>query len=142
MMRAHQATAVAIGGRALLIEGPPGSGKSSLALALIDRGAKLIGDDSVMLEAVSGQVLAHPHPNTRGLLEVRNLGLLQCDVCDSAPVALVLALDLYAPRHVEAAELSERAGFALPLLRLWPDSPVLALKAELALQKFGLAVPD
>jgi len=42
--QAHQATAVAINGRAVLIEGPPGAGKSTLALALIDRGAVLVGD--------------------------------------------------------------------------------------------------
>src|SRR3546814_11755709 len=44
-----QGSAVAIGGRAVLIIGPPGSGKTSLALALIDRGATLIGDDGVAL---------------------------------------------------------------------------------------------
>ena len=47
-----QASAVAINGRALLIEGEPGAGKSSLALALIDRGAQLIGDDGVALRRV------------------------------------------------------------------------------------------
>jgi len=135
----HQATAVAIGGRALLIEGPPGTGKSSLALALIDRGAALIGDDGVMLEVSDGQLLVHPHPNTRGLLEVRNLGLLRFEPCESGAVALVLRLDREAPRFIEATETAERAGVALPMLRLWPDSPVLAIKAELALQKFGLA---
>ena len=134
----HQATAVAIGGRALLIEGPPGSGKSSLALALIDRGAVLIGDDGVMLEAAGDRLLAHPHPRTRGLLEVRNLGLLPFEVCESAPVALVLRLDLYASRFVEAAELTELAGMTLPMLQLWPESPVLHLKAELALERFGI----
>ena len=46
-MIAWQATCVAIAGRALLIEGAPGTGKSSLGLALIDRGAQLIGDDSM-----------------------------------------------------------------------------------------------
>lgn len=138
-MTPHQATAVAIGGRALLIEGAPGSGKSSLVLALIDRGARLIGDDSVMLEARGGRLLAHPHPNTRGLLEVRNVGLLRFEPCESAPVALVLLLDREAPRHVETAENAERLGIALPSLRLWPDSPVLAIRAELALEHFGLA---
>ena len=138
-MTPHQATAVAIGGRALLIEGMPGSGKSSLALALIDRGARLIGDDSVMLEAREARLLAHPHPKTRGLLEVRNLGLLRFEVCESAPVALVLTLDREASRHVEVAETVERAGITVPMLRLWPDSPVLAIRAELALKRFGLA---
>ena len=62
-------------------------------------------------------------------------------VCEEAPVALVLVLDPAAPRHVEAAETVTRAGIALPLLRLWPDSPVAALKAELALARYGLALP-
>ena len=140
-MIAWQATCVAIGGRAVLIEGAPGAGKSSLALALIDRGARLVGDDSVMLEAVDTRLLARPHPATAGLIEVRNLGLLPMPhVSDPMPVALVLALDEQAPRHVEAAETCERAGIALPLLRLWPESPVQHLKAELALARLGLDV--
>lgn len=135
----HQATCVAVGGRALLIEGAPGSGKSSLALALIDRGAVLIGDDGVLLDSRGGQLFALPHPNTRGLLEVRNVGLVPQPVCDEAPVALVLVLDREAPRFVETAESCARGGVALPLLRLWPDSPVLALRAEAALARFGRA---
>lgn len=138
-MEVHQATCVAIGNRAVLIEGPPGSGKSSLALALIDRGAVLVGDDGVLLEARGDRLIAHPHPNTRGLLEVRNLGLLPFQVCDEAPVALVLVLDPQAPRFVEAPESAARAGITVPLLRLYPDGPVQHLKAELALERYGLA---
>lgn len=134
---AHQATCVAIGSRALLIEGPPGSGKSSLALALIDRGAVLMGDDGVLIEPCHGRLIARPHPNTRGLIEVRNLGLLPMPVCAEAPVALVVLLDPAAPRFVAEAESAERAGIALPLLRLTPD-PVAYLKAELALARYGL----
>ncbi|MDR2858482.1 MAG: HPr kinase/phosphatase C-terminal domain-containing protein [Novosphingobium sp.] len=134
----HQATCVAIGTRALLIEGAPGSGKSSLALALIDRGAVLVGDDSVMLEARGGRLIALPHPETRGLLEVRNLGLLPFPLRDEAAVALVLALDPDAPRYPDQAEAVRRAGIALPLLRLRPASPVLHLKAELALERYGI----
>lgn len=137
---AHQATAVAIGGRAILIEGAPGVGKSSLALALIDRGARLVGDDGVLLAAEDGRLLACPHPAIAGLIEVRNLGLLPMPVVGDVPVALVVLLDHGAPRHVEAAERVERGGVPLPALRLWPDSPVLALRTELALQHYGLPV--
>ncbi len=137
-MIAHQASAVAIGGRALLIEGAPGTGKSSLALALIDRGAMLIGDDAVMLEAIDGTLLARPHANVAGLIEVRNLGLITMQpVADALPVALVIQLDLAAPRYIEAAENALRAGVPVPLVRLWPGSPVLALRAELALSRYG-----
>ena len=138
MSQPHQATCVAIGDRALLIEGPPGTGKSSLALALIDRGARLVGDDGVLLEMCEGRLLASPHPNTRGLIEVRNLGILPHPCTAQVPLALVLLLDPAAPRYVEAAEQVIRAGATLPLIRLWPDSPVLAIRAELALAHVGI----
>ena len=134
-----QASAVAIGERAVLIEGPPGCGKSSLALALIDRGAALIGDDGVVLEAAGARLVVRPHPRTRGLIEVRNVGLLTLPVREEAAAALVILLDPAAPRYVEAPETVLRAGAALPMLRLWPDSPVLAIRAELALDRHGLA---
>jgi hypothetical protein len=135
---AHQATCVAIDGRALLIEGAPGSGKSSLALALIDRGAALIGDDSVLLEPRGGRLLALPHPHTRGLLEVRSLGLLPFPVQEQAAVALVLLLDPAAARCIDAPETAERAGIALPLVRLSAEGAARHLKAELALAHYGL----
>lgn len=136
---AHQATCVAIDGRAVLIEGLPGSGKSSLALALLDRGAVLIGDDGVLLDPHDGVLQVRPHPRTRGLIEVRNVGLIDRPVLDAAPAALVLALDRDAPRYIDRAETCARAGVSLPLVRLWPDSPVLALRAEAALARHGLA---
>ncbi|WP_295630903.1 HPr kinase/phosphorylase [Novosphingobium sp.] len=137
---AYLATCVAIDGRAVLIEGPPGAGKSSLALALIDRGATLVSDDGVLLTVTGGRVHAHPHPRIAGLLEVRNLGLVSMPTVADVPVALVLALDHAAERYVESAEGVTRAGCRIPLLRLWPESPVLALRAELALARYGLPV--
>lgn len=134
----HQASCVAIKGRAVLIEGPPGSGKSSLALALIDRGAVLIGDDGVSLTTRGGRLCASPAPNIGGLLEVRNLGLLQFSTLNDVPVALVLRLDAAAERFIDAPELATRGGTELPLVRLWPDGATLALKAELALKRYGL----
>ena len=134
----HQATGVSIGGRALLIEGPPGAGKSSLALALIDRGAVLVGDDGVALVHNGARLLASPPPATTGLIEVRGLGLVSMPAAAMVPVALVLVLDTAAPRFVEEAEPAIRHGAVLPLIRLWPDSPVLALRAELALARYGI----
>jgi serine kinase of HPr protein (carbohydrate metabolism regulator) len=142
-MPARQASCVAIGPeasrRALMIVGAAGTGKSSLALALIDRGAVLIGDDSVILDASDGRLLAYPHPNTRGLIEVRNLGLIAMPVCEAAPVALIVRLDDSAPRYAEGADTTAIAGVSLPIVTLWPGGAVLAIKAELALERLGLS---
>lgn len=135
----HQATCVAIGGRGLLIEGAPGSGKSSLALALIDRGAVLVGDDGVSLALDGGRLLASPAPNIEGLLEVRGLGLLPFPTVSDVPVALVLRLDAGGERFIERAATTARQGIQLPMVSLWPDSPGLPIKAELALRTNGLA---
>ncbi|MFN3423838.1 MAG: HPr kinase/phosphorylase [Novosphingobium meiothermophilum] len=137
-LRAAQFSCVAVGGRGLLIDGAPGSGKSSLALALIDRGAVLVGDDGVMLCAADARLVAAPHPAIAGKLEVRNLGLVDLPVSAPVPVALVIRLDDAAERFIETAERTRLLGVELPLVRLWPSSPVLALKAELALRQYGL----
>lgn len=138
MSQLHQASCVAIGGRAVLIEGEPGSGKSSLALALIDRGAVLIGDDGVLLDPRGDALYASPAPAIAGLIEVRNVGLLTYPTVAEVPVALVLRLDLQAPRFIDAAEQAVRLGVPLQQVRLWPDSPVLALRAEAALTRWGV----
>jgi len=128
---------VAIGGRALMIEGGPGSGKSSLALALIDRGAVLVGDDGVALESRDGRLWALPPPNIAGMVEVRNVGLAELPTC-SAPLALIVRLDPSAPRFREAPDRVDIAGHSLPLIPLYPDSAALPLRAEFALKLHGL----
>jgi len=122
----------------VLIEGAPGSGKSALALALIDRGAILVGDDGVLLEAMEGRLLAHPHPRTRGLLEIRNLGLASFAVQESVTIALVILLDREAPRFIETAQALQRDGVTLPAVSIWLEPASPALKVEQALRLYGL----
>ena len=135
-----QASAVAIGGRALLIEGPPGCGKSSLALALIDRGAGLIGDDAVALLVDGGRLIASPPPNIAGLIEVRGVGLVQMALAAPAPVALVLALGGPPALRLPEPPLPHRtlAGIAVPLLAFEPGTIAPAVRAEHALALHGL----
>ncbi len=68
-METVHATCVAILGRGVLLLGESGSGKSSLALRLIDRGAMLVGDDRICLHADDGleQRTLNPH-QTGGML--------------------------------------------------------------------------
>lgn len=135
-----QASAVAIRSRALLIEGPPGSGKSSLALALIDRGAGLIGDDAVTLMAECTRLIAAPPPNIAGLVEVRGVGLASLPLAPPTPVALVLTLGGPAPERLPDTPLATRtiAGIAVPVLAFDPGGIAPAPRAEWALHLHGL----
>ena len=129
---------VAIGGRGLLIDGPPGSGKSALALALIDRGATLVGDDGVtLIVGEDSRLWANPPPHTAGLLEIRNLGLARFEPV-RAPVSLLIRLDRAAPRFIEQAGEITLSGCSIPALELYPDMATLPLRAEQALRLFGL----
>jgi len=107
-------------------------------LALIDRGAALVGDDGVTLERRGETLWASPPPNTAGKLEIRNVGLVDLPTVE-APVALVLRLEEAAPRFIDHAGEAGLEGLTLPLVRLWPGSPVLALRAEWALRLYGLS---
>lgn len=133
-------SAVAIGNRALLLSGRPASGKSSLALALIDRGATLIGDDGVALEAnASGQLIASPPPNIGGKLEIRGIGIVDLPTT-SAAVALKLDLDREPERFPRELSQCEIAGHLIPQLPFDARPPDSALRAEWALRCHGLSI--
>ena len=111
------ATAVLTGARAVLIRGPAGSGKSSLALRLLraaDAGlirfARLVGDDRVHIDAVHGVLLARPPEVLAGLIEVRGLGLRRLPFEPVAAVGGVI--DLAA---ADAVRLPEPAGSSVVL---------------------------
>jgi hypothetical protein len=72
-MTTIHASAVLVGARATLIRGAAGSGKSSLAFALIQAVgngaltfARLVGDDRVHVQAVHGRLLVRPAGDARG----------------------------------------------------------------------------
>jgi serine kinase of HPr protein (carbohydrate metabolism regulator) len=95
----QHATAVAIDGEAVLLRGPSGSGKSDLALRLIDSGAQLVADDQTLLRRAGDRVLASAPPAIAGLIEVRGLGLVRVNASVAAPLALIA--DLMATGDIE-----------------------------------------
>jgi serine kinase of HPr protein (carbohydrate metabolism regulator) len=92
------ASAIAVGGRGVLLSGPSGAGKSDLALRLIDRGAQLISDDVTLVRRVDGSLRASPPERIKGKLEVRSLGIFDLDYIEDAPVALLVDLVERPPR--------------------------------------------
>jgi serine kinase of HPr protein (carbohydrate metabolism regulator) len=136
----HQFTCVSLGGRALLIAGAPGAGKSSLALALIEQGAVLVGDDGVALRVEGDRLIAAPAPATRGLIEVRGVGIVPMPVAQDVPVALLIRLTHAAPRFIEEPPRETVLGVALPAIALWPEGLALPLRARLAMERHGLPV--
>lgn len=135
----YPAGSVSIAGAAILITGESGIGKSELALALIDRGARLISDDQVALRRAGERIIASPAQNIGGQIEVRNLGVMPMVPGLECPVALMIELNRAAPRWIEGGgEHRNLLGLAIPHILLSPDSKVLAIKAEMALQAYGL----
>jgi serine kinase of HPr protein (carbohydrate metabolism regulator) len=133
------ATAVAIEGRALLLRGHSGSGKSDLALRLVDGGARLIGDDRVRIERRGTVLWALTPPDIpealRHKIEIRGIGIASLPGLAEAP--LILAVDLVpgpAPERLPAAQNCHYLGVALPLIALDPFTASAAAKLRLAVK--------
>lgn len=117
------ATVVVAGEVGVLIEGPPGSGKSSLALALMARAprlVRLVGDDRVVLAVAGGRLLARPHPRIAGLIECRGQGLLRVEHEPACVIGLVVRREDHPERLPEARPETEHLGVRHPLLRVSP----------------------
>jgi HPr kinase/phosphorylase len=142
------ASAVLVGARAVLIRGPSGSGKSSLAFALLratESGAlpfvRLVGDDRLHVEAANGRVLVRPADPLKGLIEVRGLGIRRLPFEPVAVVGLVVDLDAADAARMLAPEsaVAEVAGVRLPRLAVARDiDPLPPLYAALRTVDSGL----
>lgn len=140
------ASAVLVGASALLIRGPSGSGKSRLALELIQATAsgdlafaRLVGDDRIRLEVASDCLLARPPRELAGLIEIRGLGLRRLPYESVAVIGQVIDLGGPDDRLPEAAALeTEIAGIRLPRLALPPGvAPLATVLAALGRPGFG-----
>ena len=127
-------TTVALDGEGVLLRGPSGSGKSDLALRLIDRGARLVADDQTELTCAAQRLIARSPRSIAGRMEVRGVGILRVPAVPSAPLRLVV--DLVAPDRVERLPEPQFCDYlqcSLPLLTLAPFEASAPAKIRLAL---------
>jgi HPr kinase/phosphorylase len=137
-------TCVSVNGEGVLILGEPGTGKSDLALRLIDepgfgvseslmRG-KLISDDQVIITRHEDRLVASAPANISGKLEIRGLGIVALATQPSVPLSLVAKLQT----HSGIERLSDHGtfdilGMALPLVEIDGTSPSAPARLRAAL---------
>jgi hypothetical protein len=107
---------VAMRGVGVLIAGPSGSGKSDLALRLIDRGAVLVSDDYTLLHVEGGALHATAPATIAGRIEVRGIGIVDHPTLARVPVALFV--EAGTPDRLPEPATRVIAGIAVPAYRL------------------------
>jgi serine kinase of HPr protein (carbohydrate metabolism regulator) len=133
MVTVH-ATCIAIDGHGILLRGPSGSGKSDLALRAIDRGARLVADDRVVLIRRGENVIASAPSSLHGLLEIRGLGIMRMDAATEARVALVADLvDADGIERLPERRHCEIEGATVPWTALAPFQAAALPKLRAAL---------
>jgi serine kinase of HPr protein (carbohydrate metabolism regulator) len=130
------ATCVAIGDQAVLISGPSGSGKSDLALRLIDRGAVLVSDDYTIVQRQSGTLIASAPATILGKIEVYGIGIIETETVQNVPIALIVTLDEPIVRMPVDAMTRNIAGIALPVLSVLAHEASTPIKIEIAVKSW------
>lgn len=130
------ATTVAVDGAGLMISGPSGSGKSALAIRMLNLGARLVSDDRTILSRPDdGPPVGEAPESIRGLIEARGLGLIRVDPAEPARLACVLEMSVVERERLPPARSVELLGFTLPLLHRgdapwFPDALNLWLRSS------------
>ncbi len=133
------ASTVALDGRAVLICGPSGSGKSDLALRLLDRGFTLVSDDQTIVRKDGGRLIASAPPTIHGKLEIRGIGIVEMETVEDVPVALFVELTSDIQRSPDDSR--DRLGLDIrsPLINVDALTGSAPSKVAVALDRLGLA---
>ena len=132
------ASTVASDGRAVLISGPSGSGKSDLTLRLLDRGFTLVSDDQTIVRREGERLIASAPPNIAGKLEIRGIGIVDMENVSDVPIALYVELTSEIMRLPDDRRERPVLGVNLPLVSVDALTASAASKVSLALDRLGL----
>src|SRR5205823_12330008 len=132
------ASTVATDGRAVVIMGPSGSGKSDLALRLLDRGFTLVSDDQTVVKRDGDRLVASAPPNIAGKLEIRGIGIVDMEILSNVPVALLVELTSEIQRLPDENRERPLLGIKLPLISIDAMTASAPSKVALALDRMGL----
>jgi len=133
------ASTVASQGRAVLITGPSGSGKSDLTLRLLDRGFTLVSDDRTLVRREGERLIASAPPSIHGKLEIRGIGIIDLETIQDVPVALLIELTSDIQRLPDDSRERPILGVSLPLISIDAMTASAASKVALALDRLGRA---
>ena len=134
------ASCVALDGRAVLITGISGSGKSDLSLRLLDRGFTLVSDDQTIVRKQGGKLIASAPSTITGKLEIRGVGIVTMDTVGDVAVALLVELTSDVQRLPDDSRERPILGVNLPLVSVDAMTASAASKVALALDRLGLKV--
>jgi len=132
------ASTVASEGRAVLITGPSGSGKSDLALRLLDRGFSLVSDDQTIVKRHGDRLIASAPPSIAGKLEIRGIGIVEMETVADVPVALIVELTSEIQRLPDDSRERPLLGVAVPLVSVDAMTASAPSKVALGLDRLGL----
>jgi len=132
------ASTVAAEGRAVLISGPSGSGKSDLALRLLDRGFTLVSDDQTIVKRDGDRLLASPPPTLAGKLEIRGIGIVEVEHVAEIPIGLFVELTSDIQRLPDDDRERQILGIPVPLISIDAMSASAPSKVAVALDRMGL----
>src|SRR3954453_10538538 len=131
------ASTVATEGRAVLITGPSGSGKSDLALRLLDRGFTLVSDDQTIVKRHGDRLIASAPPSIAGKLEIRGIGIVDMETLSEVPGALLVELTSDIQRLPDDTRERPILGINLPLISIDAMAASAPSKVAIALDRMG-----